>query len=82
MPHRGWKKGERGVRGWARHDSMDHGVIVALGGAIKGGSVRSRWRRGGKQGRAVGRVRRDAADRSGRVATGLGVSGGVWDGEG
>jgi hypothetical protein len=45
----------------------DHGVEMAPGGTVGGGSVRSWWRRAGEQGRVVGRSRRSVgtADRGG-----------------
>jgi hypothetical protein len=46
--------------------STDRGVGMAPSGVVRGGSVRSRRRRAGEQGRAAGR---GAADRWGQVAT-------------
>jgi hypothetical protein len=41
--------------------SADRGVGMAPGGAVRGGSARSRWKRAGEQGRAAGRRRRGVA---------------------
>jgi hypothetical protein len=62
------------TEGSARGQQSDRRVGMALGGTVGGGSARSWRRRGGEQGRAAGHDRRDAsaADRWGRVATGLG----------
>jgi hypothetical protein len=50
VPRGGRKTGERGgSRAW--HGSTDRGVGMAPGGAVEGGSARSRWRRAGEQGR-------------------------------
>jgi hypothetical protein len=40
--------------------SADHGVGMALGGAVGGGSARSRRRQASEQGRAAGHGRRGA----------------------
>jgi hypothetical protein len=52
VPRGGGRKRERG---WVRGQQPNHGVRVALGGAVEGGSARSRRRWAGEQGRAVGR---------------------------
>jgi hypothetical protein len=51
-----------------RGQQLDHGVRMALGGAVRGGSMLSGQRRAGEHGRAAGRGRRGMADRWGRAA--------------
>jgi hypothetical protein len=47
-------RGRRKERRGARARQSDHMVGMAPGGAVRGDSARSRWRRAGEQGRTAG----------------------------
>jgi hypothetical protein len=54
QPRRAMRRREKERRGAALGQQPDRVVGMASGGTVEGGSVRSRWRRAGEQGKVEG----------------------------